>query len=95
MAHNSFLECITIVINFFFLFPFFLYLSELTIMSLAELLLLSLFAYTAAIPLRKFYSFGPDAGDVLIHDNVTIPFGDDQLTVTNDTICNLSERCLL
>ena len=50
-------------------------------MPLAELLLLSLLVYTTAIPLRKFYSFGTDAGDEILNENVTILIGDDQLMV--------------
>ena len=64
-------------------------------MPLAQFLLLSLLVYTAAIPLRKFYSFGTDAGDQILNGNVSILIGDDQLMVTNSTVHNLSDRCIL
>ena len=64
-------------------------------MSLAEFLLLSLFVYTAAIPLQKFYPFGPDARDAFENDSATFFFGDELTTVSNNTVYYLSERCII
>ena len=91
--HKNYIEFSTNFIKI--CLPLSLLYSEVTIMSLAELLLLSLFVYTAAIPLKKFYPFGLDARDTFENESFTFFFGDQLTTVSNNTVYYLSERCVI